>query len=67
LEKSKANQAAHKKLLELSQQGRLGIILGDRLINMPVQIAVPLYKMLLEEITWAIEDVRSLIQLFFIH
>ncbi|KAI9090994.1 p21-C-terminal region-binding protein-domain-containing protein [Phlyctochytrium arcticum] len=33
-----------------------GLILNERLINMPPQIVPPLFKMLLEEMEWAIED-----------
>jgi len=34
------------------------MVFNERLINMPVQTAPPMFKMLLEEIQWACEDVR---------
>ncbi|OJJ51046.1 hypothetical protein ASPZODRAFT_156026 [Penicilliopsis zonata CBS 506.65] len=34
----------------------IGLILTDRLINMPSEVVPPMYKMLLEEIAWALED-----------
>jgi len=50
----------NEKLIELlkdTSQSHIGLILSERLINMPVQIVPPMYKMLQEEIQWAIEDV----------
>ncbi|KAF3163545.1 Mss4p nuclear export [Orbilia oligospora] len=38
------------------EETRLAIILSERLINMPPDISPPSYKMLLEEITYAVED-----------
>jgi hypothetical protein len=37
----------------------VGLIVSERLINMPVQTAPPMFRMLLEELQWACEDVRS--------
>jgi protein BCP1 len=37
-------------------QAEVGLILTERMINMPAEVAPPMYKMLHEEITWAIED-----------
>lgn len=34
----------------------VGLILTDRLINMPSEIVPPMYNMLQEEIAWALED-----------
>jgi len=34
----------------------VGILLNERLINMPPQVVPPMFRMLLEEIQWAIED-----------
>ncbi|RUS33625.1 hypothetical protein BC938DRAFT_470830 [Jimgerdemannia flammicorona] len=42
------------------QSRDVGIILSERLVNMPVQIVPPMYKMLMEEIEWAVEDVTWL-------
>jgi protein BCP1 len=49
----------NEKLVEFlkdTSQFHIGLILSERLINMPVQIVPPMYKMLQEEIQWAIED-----------
>lgn len=51
----------NEKLVELlkdTSKNNIGLILSERLINMPVQIVPPMYKMLQEEIQWAIEDVN---------
>ncbi|KAJ5832536.1 Mss4p nuclear export [Penicillium riverlandense] len=34
----------------------IGLILTERLINMPSEVIPPMYNMLLEEVAWAIED-----------
>ena len=34
----------------------VGLVLTERLINMPSEVVPPMYSMLQEEITWAIED-----------
>jgi protein BCP1 len=34
----------------------IGLILSERVINMPPEVVPPMYTMLLEEIVWAIED-----------
>lgn len=34
----------------------IGLILTERLINVPAQIAPPMYTMLLEEIQWALDE-----------
>jgi protein BCP1 len=34
----------------------IGLILTERVINMPSQVIPPMYNMLLEEIAWAIQD-----------
>ncbi|ORX77083.1 hypothetical protein BCR32DRAFT_329069 [Anaeromyces robustus] len=34
----------------------VGLLLNERLINMPPQVVPPMFRMLLEEIQWAIED-----------
>ncbi|RPA83686.1 hypothetical protein BJ508DRAFT_413354 [Ascobolus immersus RN42] len=41
---------------EERSEGDVGIVLAERLINMPVEIVPPMYKMLLEEVQWALED-----------
>ncbi|KAG5439634.1 hypothetical protein PCK2_000768, partial [Pneumocystis canis] len=34
----------------------VGLILSERLVNMPIQIVPPMYEMLFEEIEWALEN-----------
>lgn len=43
----------HDKLKELLDSDKLGLLINERLINMPPQIAPPMYKMLLEEMEGA--------------
>ena len=40
------------------QSDNAGIIFSERVINMPVGIVPPMYKMLIEEIQWAIDEVN---------
>ncbi|KAG8719724.1 Mss4p nuclear export [Ceratobasidium sp. 394] len=39
-----------------SPSGHTGLIISERLINMPPQIMPPMYKMLRDEVQWAIEE-----------
>lgn len=39
-----------------SSTAQVGLILTERFINMPHEIVPPMYSMLLEEITWAIQE-----------
>lgn len=39
-----------------SNTAEVGLILTERLVNVPVEIAPPMYRMLAEEIQWALED-----------
>ena len=48
-----------RHLLEPTSPSQVGLILCERLINMPVQVIPPMYRMLTDEIKWAIDDVRS--------
>ncbi|KAH0608992.1 uncharacterized protein H6S33_001220 [Morchella sextelata] len=43
-------------LLSPAAATHTGLILTERLINVPTEIVPPMYKMLLEEITWAVDD-----------
>lgn len=45
-----------RSLLDPKTPGQVGLILTERLINMPAQIVPPMYKMLLEEIEWAVQE-----------
>ncbi|KAJ3118219.1 Mss4p nuclear export [Nowakowskiella sp. JEL0407] len=54
---SKHQQKLSKLNEYLSDSSKhVGLVISERLINMPPQIAPPLYKMLLEEIQWACDD-----------
>lgn len=57
-EKAKGNDAL-KNVLD-SKQGDVGLVLSERIINMPPAVAAPSYKMLLEELQWANEDVQPI-------
>ena len=46
--------------LALSSNNHIGLILSERLVNMPVQIVPPMYRMLTDEIKWAVEEVALL-------
>lgn len=43
-------------LVKKSTSARIGLILTDRLVNIPSEVVPPMYRMLLEEISWAIEE-----------
>ena len=43
-------------LLLSSPDAQVGLILTERLINMPPEIVPPMYTMLLEEIDWALQE-----------
>ena len=59
---SKANQSSALRVvledaLASSSENHVGLILSERLVNMPVQVIPPMYRMLADEIKWAIEEV----------
>lgn len=58
LSKTSADQGFHGALSSLLQNDHVGLVLSERLINMPVQVMPPMYRMLSEEIEGAIEEVR---------
>lgn len=43
-------------LLEASSAAKIGLVLTERLINIPSEVVPPMYKMLMEEISWAVEE-----------
>ncbi|EON60937.1 hypothetical protein W97_00147 [Coniosporium apollinis CBS 100218] len=43
-------------LLDPSSSAEVGLILTERFVNMPAEIVPPMYNMLLEEISWALEE-----------
>lgn len=51
-------------LLEGDNNGDTALVLSERIINMPAAVAAPSYRMLLEEIHWAIEDVCPIVKTF---
>lgn len=60
LTKSKQNEKLHAKLREILSAGskkEVGLILSDRFINMPVETAPPMWRMMLEEVKWAVDEV----------
>ena len=59
LDASKSNASFHQQLSSLlgDDGGNLALVLSERIINMPAAVAAPSYKMLLEEIQWAVEEV----------
>ncbi|CDO71738.1 hypothetical protein BN946_scf184920.g22 [Trametes cinnabarina] len=62
LEKSSVDPVLHSKLQSLlgpaglASQNHLGFVFSERLINMPVQIMPHMYRMLADEIQWALDD-----------
>ncbi|KAF3490823.1 uncharacterized protein GIQ15_00340 [Arthroderma uncinatum] len=44
------------QLLSQPEMPEIGLILTERLINVPAQVVPPMYTMLLEEIAWALEE-----------
>ena len=56
LSKTSADQGFHSALS--SPNHRVGLVLSERLVNMPVQVMAPMYRMLSEEIDEANQEVR---------
>lgn len=60
LDNSKGNTGLREQLNNVligEENGDVGLVLSERIINMPAAVAPPSYKMLLEEIQWANDDV----------
>ncbi|KAJ5492148.1 BCP1 family [Penicillium expansum] len=53
---SNPSLSAASQLLSQTSIPPIGLILTERLINMPSEIVPPMYNMLQEEIAWAVED-----------
>jgi protein BCP1 len=55
-----ANPPFHAALAALfaGADTHVGLVLCERLVNMPVQTVPPMYRMLSDEIKWALADVR---------
>ena len=45
-----------KKTMEEKGDIQIGVLLSERLVNMPPDVSPPMYNMLLEEVEWAIEE-----------
>lgn len=43
-------------LIHGEQGACVGLVITERLINVPVEVMAPMYRMLLEEVTWALEE-----------
>jgi protein BCP1 len=53
---SKPGFAPLQDLLSLPSPPAIGLVLTERLINIPAEVVPPMYTMLLEEIGWALEE-----------
>ncbi len=51
----------------MDSQNNVALVLSERLINMPVQIIPPMYRMLLNEIQWAIDAVSCCLYTSYCH
>ena len=58
MQRAQANSALSPiaDILKSSDIAQVGLILTERLINIPSEVVPPMYKMLLEEISWAVEE-----------
>ena len=54
--KSTTTLAPLSKLLKSEEDVQVGLILTERLMNIPSEVVPPMYRMLLEEIAWALEE-----------
>ena len=45
-----------RDLLNPDSKARIGLLLSERLVNIPSEVVPPMYKMLLEEISWALDE-----------
>ena len=55
-ERASRNPSLSPVLETLKGKDTVGLILTERLVNVPVEVAPPMYKMLLEEMTWAKDE-----------
>ncbi|KAF2645903.1 hypothetical protein P280DRAFT_465642 [Massarina eburnea CBS 473.64] len=53
---SSPSLSAIQSLLDPSASAEVGLIIAERLLNMPTALVPPMYNMLLEEIGWALEE-----------
>jgi protein BCP1 len=64
LAKAASSPTLHAKLKDLfnlsaSDPKHVGLVLSERLVNMPPQVVPPMYRMLEEELSWARDDVSA--------
>ena len=45
-----------RDIMRGSREAQVGLVLTERLINVPSEVVPPMYKMLVEEISWALEE-----------
>ena len=63
LSKSETDKKFHSTLqallgpVGLQSSNHVAFVFSERLVNMPVEIMAPMYRMLGEEIQWAVDDV----------
>lgn len=50
------NPAAIDEASPEAKKQHVGLVLSERMVNMPTQIVPPMYRMLQEELQWAVED-----------
>jgi protein BCP1 len=62
LTKSQGSSDFQSTLLALLCSQHVGFVFSERLINMPPAIMPPMYRMLSDEIKWAINDVSNVTQ-----
>ncbi|KAI9851327.1 MAG: Mss4p nuclear export [Thelocarpon superellum] len=56
-DRSQSSSASQlRELLRADSGSQVGLILTERLVNVPAEVVPPMYAMLLEEISWAVEE-----------
>ncbi|OLY84198.1 Protein bcp1 [Smittium mucronatum] len=53
---SSETRSKFSEIMSTSSTDRVGLLINERLVNMPAQIVPPMFKMLFEELEWAIND-----------
>ena len=55
-QRAQTNESLRNVANVLRGDNEVGLVLTERLINMPLEVTPPMYRMLHEEMTWAVED-----------
>ncbi|KAJ3294532.1 Mss4p nuclear export [Rhizoclosmatium sp. JEL0117] len=55
----KSNKQKHDEFQHILSDTNSGLLLNERLINMPPQIVIPMIKMLDEELEWSVEEKKE--------